>query len=121
MDNITANHNLGLNLTCNMTGNHTFIFTFIPIVYSCNFIIGIVGNSLVVAVIFFCLKLKTVANIFVLNLAVSDLTFLLTLPIWAIYTATGYKWLLEASYVKPSLVWFSLIYILVFFPHRSQH
>lgn len=93
MDNVTADPNVGLKLTCNMTGIHEFIFKFIPVVYSTNFIIGIVGNSLVVAVICFCLKLKTVANIFVLNLAVSDLTFLLTLPIWAVYTATGYRWL----------------------------
>ncbi|XP_051990688.1 type-1 angiotensin II receptor [Xyrauchen texanus] len=92
MENFTTDPPLGLKLTCNMTGNHNFIFTLIPVVYSCNFIIGVVGNSLVVAVIYFCLKLKTVANIFVLNLAVSDLTFLLTLPIWAIYTATGYQW-----------------------------
>lgn len=82
---------MGLDLACNMTGSN-FIFTFIPVVYSCNFIIGIVGNSMVVAVIYFCLKLKTVSNIFVLNLAISDLTFLLTLPIWAIYTAKGYQW-----------------------------
>ncbi|XP_052403683.1 type-1 angiotensin II receptor B [Carassius gibelio] len=92
MDNITAKANVGVKLRCNMTGHHDLIFTFIPIVYSCNFIIGIVGNSLVVAVIYFCLKLKNVANIFVLNLALSDLTFLLTLPIWAVNTATGYKW-----------------------------
>ncbi|XP_056091437.1 type-1 angiotensin II receptor [Rhinichthys klamathensis goyatoka] len=116
MDNITANRNLGLNLTCNMTGNHKFIFMFIPIVYSCNFIIGIVGNSLVVTVIYFCLKLKTVANIFVLNLAVSDLTFLLTLPIWAIYTATGYQWLFGSFLCKAiaGMVLFNL-YTSVFF------
>ncbi|XP_056331812.1 type-1 angiotensin II receptor [Danio aesculapii] len=93
MDNITSDSNTGLALACNMTGHHSFIFTFIPVVYSFNFIIGLIGNSLVVAVIYFCLKLKTVANIFVFNLAVSDLTFLLTLPIWAISTATGYRWL----------------------------
>lgn len=116
MDNITANRNLGLNLTCNMTGNHKFIFTFIPIVYSCNFIIGILGNSLVVAVIYFCLKLKTVANIFVLNLAMSDLTFLLTLPIWAISTATGYQWLFGSFLCKAiaGMVLFNL-YTSIFF------
>lgn len=75
-----------------MTGTHDFIFTFIPLVYSCNFVIGIVGNSMVVAVIHYYLKLKTVANIFVLNLAVSDLTFLITLPMWAATTAMGYQW-----------------------------
>ncbi|XP_030631533.1 type-1 angiotensin II receptor [Chanos chanos] len=79
-------------LRCSMTGHHDFIFTYIPVVYSFNFVIGIVGNSMVVAVIHYYLKLKTVANIFVLNLAVSDLTFLVTLPIWATSTATRYSW-----------------------------
>lgn len=64
----------------------------VPIVYGCNFVIGIVGNSMVVAVIYRYMKLKTVANAFVLNLAVSDLTFLITLPMWATSTATGYHW-----------------------------
>lgn len=64
----------------------------VPIVYGCNFVIGIVGNSMVVAIIYCYMKLKTVANIFVLNLAISDLTFLITLPMWATVTATGYHW-----------------------------
>ncbi|KAL3040401.1 hypothetical protein OYC64_011431 [Pagothenia borchgrevinki] len=88
MKNITAD----LALTCGMSGSHTFIFTLIPIVYGCNFVIGIVGNSMVVAVIYSYMKLKTVANILVLNLAISDLMFLITLPMWATYTATGYNW-----------------------------
>ncbi|KAF3836591.1 hypothetical protein F7725_029149 [Dissostichus mawsoni] len=88
MKNITAD----LELTCGMSGSHTFIFTLIPIVYGCNFVIGIVGNSMVVAVIYSYMKLKTVANILVLNLAISDLMFLITLPMWATYTATGYNW-----------------------------
>lgn len=81
-----------INLSCGLSGHHDFIFTLVPIVYSCNFVIGIVGNSMVVAVIYCYLKLKTVAHIFVLNLAISDLTFLITLPMWAIVTATGYHW-----------------------------
>ncbi|XP_055058164.2 type-1 angiotensin II receptor [Misgurnus anguillicaudatus] len=92
MENFTRGPPMGLNLRCNMTGNHNFIFTFIPMVYSFNFIIGIVGNSMIVAVICCSMKIRTVANIFVLNLAISDLTFLLTLPVWAVYTATGYQW-----------------------------
>ncbi|XP_072547351.1 type-1 angiotensin II receptor [Salminus brasiliensis] len=86
MENLT-----GLELTCNLT-KHGFIFTLIPLVYSCNFLLGVVGNSMVVAVIYYRLKLKTVANVFVLNLALSDLTFLVTLPMWAAYTALGYDW-----------------------------
>lgn len=92
MENITTVANKEINLTCGMSGTHEFIFTLVPIVYGCNFVIGIVGNSMVVAVIYCYMKLKTVANIFVLNLAVSDLTFLITLPMWATFTATGYHW-----------------------------
>ncbi|XP_077480625.1 type-1 angiotensin II receptor [Stigmatopora argus] len=92
MENVTAGVTKAINLTCGMSGNHKFIFTLVPIVYSCNFVIGVVGNSMVVAVIYCYMKLKTVANIFVLNLAVSDLTFLITLPMWATFAATGYHW-----------------------------
>lgn len=92
MENLTADSKDALPLKCNMTGSHKFIFTFVPVVYACNFVIGMVGNSMVVAVIYRYMKLKTVANVFVLNLAVSDLTFLVTLPMWATFTALGYHW-----------------------------
>ncbi|KAF4087782.1 hypothetical protein AMELA_G00074590 [Ameiurus melas] len=92
MENLTVELNKALPLKCNMTGSHNFIFTFVPVVYACNFVIGILGNSMVVAVIYRYMKLKTVANVFLLNLAVSDLTFLVTLPMWATFTALGYHW-----------------------------
>lgn len=102
-------------LKCGMSGNHEFIFTLVPIVYGCNFVIGIVGNSMVVAVIY-CYMTETVANIFVLNLAVSDLTFLITLPMWATFTATGYHWPFGGFLCKASagLVTFNL-YTSIFF------
>ncbi|KPP65812.1 angiotensin receptor-like [Scleropages formosus] len=105
-----------IGLKCNMSGSHDFIFTLIPVVYGCNFVIGIVGNSMVVAVIYCYMKLKTAANIFVLNLAVSDLTFLITLPMWATVTATGYHWPFGSFLCKAtaSLVIFNL-YTSVFF------
>lgn len=92
MQNITVEATERINLTCGMSGSHKIIFTLVPIVYGCVFVIGIVGNSMVVAIIHCYMKRKTVANIFVLNLAVSDLTFLITLPMWATFTATGYHW-----------------------------
>lgn len=116
MQNITAGAAQGIALTCGLSGSHEFIFTLIPIVYGCNFVIGIVGNSMVVAVIYCYMKLKTVANIFVLNLAVSDLTFLITLPMWATFTATGYHWPFGGFLCKASagLVIFNL-YTSIFF------
>lgn len=92
MENLTMESNEALPLKCNMTGSHKFIFTFVPVVYACNFVIGTVGNSMVVAVIYRYMKLNTIANVFVFNLAVSDLTFLVTLPMWATFTALGYHW-----------------------------
>nr|ADX05465.1 angiotensin AT1 receptor [Anguilla japonica] len=92
MENLTVGRTEGIHITCNTSGRHSYIYTLIPVVYGCNFVIGIVGNSMVVAVIYCYMKLKTVANIFVLNLAVSDLTFLITLPMWATFTAMGYNW-----------------------------
>ncbi|XP_062848101.1 type-1 angiotensin II receptor A [Trichomycterus rosablanca] len=91
MENITAESTVVPVLKCNMTGTHEFIFTVIPVVYVCNFVIGIVGNSMVVAVIHKYMR-PTVANVFVLNLAMSDLTFLVTVPMWATFTALGYHW-----------------------------
>ncbi|XP_073344624.1 type-1 angiotensin II receptor [Pagrus major] len=116
MPNITAETTEGIALTCGMSGSHEFIFTLVPIVYGCIFVIGIVGNSMVVAVIYCYMKLKTVANIFVLNLAISDLTFLITLPMWATFTATGYHWPFGGFLCKASagLVIFNL-YTSIFF------
>ncbi|KAM8823654.1 LOW QUALITY PROTEIN: type-1 angiotensin II receptor A-like [Spinachia spinachia] len=92
MQNVTTEATEGIELSCGMSGSHKFIFTLVPIIYCCNFVIGIVGNSMVVAVIYCYMKLKTVANVFVLNLAISDLTFLITLPMWATSTASSYHW-----------------------------
>ncbi|XP_058499186.1 type-1 angiotensin II receptor [Solea solea] len=116
MQNITSGATGGIDLDCGMSGSHKFIFTLIPIVYGCNFVIGIVGNSMVVAVIYCYMKLKTVANIFVLNLAISDLTFLITLPMWATFAATGYYWPFGGFLCKASagLVIFNL-YTSIFF------
>ncbi|XP_041824679.1 type-1A angiotensin II receptor [Melanotaenia boesemani] len=116
MQNLTTAAAEGINLTCGMSGSHEIIFTLVPIVYGCNFVIGIIGNSMVVAVIYCYMKLKTVANIFVLNLAISDLTFLITLPMWATFTATGYYWPFGGFLCKTSagLVIFNL-YTSIFF------
>uniref|UniRef100_G3TRY0 Type-1 angiotensin II receptor n=1 Tax=Loxodonta africana TaxID=9785 RepID=G3TRY0_LOXAF len=77
---------------CPKAGRHNYIFIMIPTLYSIIFVVGIFGNSLVVIVIYFYMKLKTVASIFLLNLALADLCFLLTLPLWAVYTAMEYRW-----------------------------
>ncbi|KAK6478629.1 type-1 angiotensin II receptor-like [Huso huso] len=94
MENSTAGttEDPRVSLNCTSSGMHNYIFTMIPIVYSFIFVVGVLGNSMVVAVIYSYVKIKTVANVFMLNLALADLTFLITLPLWAAYTALGYNW-----------------------------
>ncbi|XP_044146664.1 type-1 angiotensin II receptor [Bufo gargarizans] len=79
-------------VTCSTAGRHNYIFIAVPIIYSTIFIIGVFGNSLVVIVIYCYMKMKTVASIFLMNLAIADLCFVITLPLWAAYTALHYNW-----------------------------
>ncbi|XP_078403485.1 type-2 angiotensin II receptor-like [Cetorhinus maximus] len=77
---------------CNFFAPSQYISNFIPAVYSVIFILGYIGNSVVIAFLCHRSHLKTVANIYIINLAIADLVFLSTLPIWAVYSATGYSW-----------------------------
>nr|DBA26045.1 TPA: hypothetical protein GDO54_010348 [Pyxicephalus adspersus] len=77
---------------CSKSGRHNYLFITVPIIYSIIFVVGIFGNSLVVIVIYCYMKMKTVASIFLLNLAIADLCFVITLPLWATFTAMHYEW-----------------------------
>nr|ADM13529.1 mutant chemokine receptor CCR5 [Cercocebus atys] len=59
----------------------------LPPLYSLVFIFGFVGNILVVLILINCKRLKSMTDIYLLNLAISDLLFLLTVPFWAHYAA----------------------------------
>ncbi|XP_070775692.1 chemokine XC receptor 1-like [Enoplosus armatus] len=49
------------------------------------FIFSVTGNVLLLCVLLVYENLKNVTNVFVLNLACSDLVFTVTLPFWAVY------------------------------------
>ncbi|KAM6375331.1 C-X-C chemokine receptor type 6 isoform 1-T17 [Alca torda] len=69
---------------------HAFIKVFLPCIYSVVFILGLAGNALVFIILVFYEKLKTLTDIFLVNLAIADWVFLWTLPFWA-YSA-GQEW-----------------------------
>ncbi|XP_004617206.2 C-X-C chemokine receptor type 2 [Sorex araneus] len=54
------------------------------------FLLSLLGNALVILVIFFSQISRSVTDIYLLNLAVADLLFALTLPIWAASKAKGW-------------------------------
>lgn len=66
---------------------------FISVVYSVVCAVGLVGNLLV----FFLMRLRqgrkrSSINFFIINLAVTDFQFVLTLPFWAVDTAMDFSW-----------------------------
>lgn len=67
--------------------------TIIPTIYGVICVLGTVANALAVCVLAHGnASRRTVANTFMLNLCVSDLLFLLSLPLWAVYYSWGYHW-----------------------------
>uniref|UniRef100_A0A4W5P012 Si:cabz01093077.1 n=1 Tax=Hucho hucho TaxID=62062 RepID=A0A4W5P012_9TELE len=61
-----------------------------PILFYLVFTLGLTGNSLVLWVLLKYMKLKTMTDICLLNLALSDLLLALSLPLWA-YHAQGHE------------------------------
>ncbi|KPP66151.1 type-2 angiotensin II receptor-like [Scleropages formosus] len=96
--------NVSVNITSNASVNsttnascHNILLSehqnkVIPTIYSIIFALGFVGNGLVVFVLCQKTSRKTVANTYMLSLAVSDLLFLLSLPFWAVYYSFDYDW-----------------------------
>ncbi|XP_066545493.1 chemokine XC receptor 1-like [Amia ocellicauda] len=54
------------------------------------FCLSLIGNSLVLYTVWKYENLKKVTNIFILNLAISDLVFSFSLPFWAVYHIHGW-------------------------------
>ncbi|XP_014646846.1 PREDICTED: C-C chemokine receptor type 5 [Ceratotherium simum simum] len=77
----------GISEPCQKTDVRQIAAGLLPPLYSLVFIFGFVGNMLVVLILINCKKLKSMTDIYLLNLAISDLLFLLTLPFWAHYAA----------------------------------
>lgn len=70
---------------CEKNNVKQFGAMFIPTFYYMNFLLSLLGNGLVLCIIYKYEKLGTVTNIFLLNLVISDLLFASTLPFWAVY------------------------------------
>lgn len=82
-----------LNTTCQNCTRPAPVFhpglagIFIALVYGIVFIVGLVGNTLVIHVIVNYTKNESVTNIYILNLAIADELFMLGLPFLAVQNA----------------------------------
>ncbi|KAI1898908.1 hypothetical protein AGOR_G00077240 [Albula goreensis] len=72
----------------------------IPAIYSIIFVLGFAGNGLVVCVLCQKASRSTVANTYMLSLALSDLLFLVSLPFWAVYYSQDYQWVFGSLMCK---------------------
>ncbi|XP_072524592.1 chemokine (C-C motif) receptor 12a [Salminus brasiliensis] len=70
---------------CEKTNVNRFGAKFLPVFYYMNFLLSLLGNGLVLCIIYKFENLSTVTNIFLLNLVISDLLFASSLPFWAVY------------------------------------
>ncbi|XP_053121908.1 C-C chemokine receptor type 5-like [Hemicordylus capensis] len=86
-----------------------FSSRFLPPLYFLVFLFGLLGNMLVVLILFKYKKLKSMTDIYLLNLAISDLLFIFSLPFWAYQAAK--EWIFGDSACKI----LSSIYLLGFY------
>ncbi|XP_076985671.1 C-C chemokine receptor type 1 [Tamandua tetradactyla] len=82
---LTTEYDYGDTTPCQKTEVRAFGAQLLPPLYSLVFIIGLVGNLLVVLILLQYKRLKSMTSIYLLNLAISDLLFLFTLPFWIDY------------------------------------
>lgn len=83
---------------CEKHDIRVFHSIFLPITYFITFLIGLIGNLAVIIVYGRQIALKTVTDVCILNLAVSDITLLFTLPLRAVEAA--YQWNLGLAICK---------------------
>ncbi|XP_029024858.1 apelin receptor B-like [Betta splendens] len=67
-------------------------YAVIPVLYMLIFILGLSGNGVVIFTVWKAQGKRRAADVYICNLALADLTFVVTLPLWAVYTAMGYHW-----------------------------
>lgn len=75
---------------CGVVLGNSFNKIFLPTVYGIIFILGIIGNGLVIGVVGYQKKVRTMTDKYRLHLSVADLLFVLTLPFWAVDAASNW-------------------------------
>ncbi|GAB0186982.1 centromere protein J-like [Grus japonensis] len=77
---------------CSKLEVRNFTKAFLPVAYSLICIIGLVGNIFVVMTFTLYERTKSMTDVYLLNMAIADILFVLTLPLWAVNYAAD-KWI----------------------------
>ncbi|XP_051467426.1 C-C chemokine receptor type 8-like [Apus apus] len=78
-----------LDISCDLENIPAFASTFFPVLYSLLFVTGLVGNSLVIWVLIVLKKVRAMTDVYLLNLAISDLLFVFSLPFLVHYSISS--------------------------------
>ncbi|XP_072186715.1 atypical chemokine receptor 2 [Excalfactoria chinensis] len=70
----------------------SFSKAFLPAFYTVVFLVGFTGNILLFTVLMYVSKKKKTAEVYLLNLVVSDFLLLLTFPFWALFISQRVTW-----------------------------
>ncbi|XP_051020163.1 C-C chemokine receptor type 6 [Acomys russatus] len=73
---------------CSLEEVRQFTRVFVPIAYSLICVFGLLGNIMVVMTFAFYKKARSMTDVYLLNMAITDILFVLTLPFWAVTHAT---------------------------------
>ncbi|XP_064411415.1 C-C chemokine receptor type 6a [Latimeria chalumnae] len=73
---------------CSMSDIKKHVQIFVPVIYLFVCVFGLIGNSLVIVTYAFYKKSKSMTDVYLVNLAIADLFFVLTLPFNAVYRAS---------------------------------
>ncbi|XP_001513794.2 C-C chemokine receptor type 3-like [Ornithorhynchus anatinus] len=95
----TTEFDYGTSAPCEKYNVKALATQLLPPLYSLVFIVGLVGNVVVALILIKYKRLRIVTNIYLLNLAFSDLLFLFTLPFW-IHTEVKSEWVFGNSMCK---------------------
>ncbi|XP_043930898.1 C-X-C chemokine receptor type 4 [Protopterus annectens] len=84
---------------CEPEDNDDLRRIFVPIIYSVICVMGVIGNGLVVLVMGYQQKSRTMTDKYRLHLSVADLLFVFTLPFWSVDAAAA-KWYFGGFFCK---------------------
>ncbi|XP_062925408.1 C-C chemokine receptor type 4-like [Mobula hypostoma] len=93
---------------CRMESVKSFSERFLPVLYLLVILFGLPGNILVLWVLLKYRRLRNMTDICLLNLAISDLIFVLSLPFWAYFTAN--QWIFGDALCKVISAFYMLGY-----------
>lgn len=88
--NYSYDYNYSDGDVCGQESSMHFDSIFIPVLYSLAMVVGLVGNGLVLIVLWKKRLSLNVTDIFILHLSLADVLLLLTLPLWAVEAVKGW-------------------------------